>query len=59
MEWKQEEIMRRVEKGKYCKIHKKRGKGSGAQQVWTSAAWAAMVGEEDKRSETEREAQRL
>jgi len=51
--------MRRVEKGKYCKIHKKRGKGSGAQQVWTSAAWAAMVGEEDKRSETEREAQRL
>lgn len=47
--------MGRFGKDKYCKINKSRRGKQGTS--WTSAAWAQMVLEEDKRSEMEREAQ--
>lgn len=47
--------MGRFGRDKYCKINKRGGGKQGTS--WTSPAWARMVLEEDKRSETEREAQ--
>lgn len=44
-------------KGKCCKMKKKEAREAGYSRSWTGAAWARMVLEEDKRSETEREAQ--